>query len=107
MMNVNLLGNRFLKARTLSPAKPVPQPVPEAHAMTAGAILTKLMAELVRARNASQSALQRLRRDPNPSEAALLELRRTREQVQLRRQTLLRALAAHQKSQLLELVNGQ
>lgn len=107
MMNVNLLGNRFLKVRTLSPAKPASQPVSEVTVMTPGAILTKLMAELVRARNASQSALQRLRRDPNPSEAALLELRRTREQVQLRRQNLLRALAAHQKSQLLELVNGQ
>ncbi len=107
MMKVNLLGTRFLKVRTLSPAKPTIQSVPETPVVTAGAILTKLMAELVRARNASHSALQRLRRDPNPSEAALLELRRTREQVQLRRQTLLRALAAHQKSQLLELANGR
>ncbi len=107
MVKVNLLENRFLKVRKLSPVKPAIQPVPESTLMTPGAILTKLMAELVRARNASQTALQRLRRDPNPSEAALLELRRTREQVQLRRQNLLRALAAHQKSQLLELANGR
>lgn len=107
MVEVNLLRNQSLKDRKLSSARPSVQPASDSTAMTPGTILTKLMAELVRARNASQTALQRLRRDPNPSEAALLELRRTREQVQLRRQNLLRALAAHQKSQLLELANGR
>ncbi len=63
-------------------------------------LLGRLMKELVRARNASQTALQNLRRvrernDPESREA-LLALQKAQREVRISRQNLLKALAVHQ-----------
>lgn len=97
MRRINLLKNTLntsLDSKLLpEPSKHVVEP-----AMNHATLLSMLMTEVLRARNASQAALHRLRRDHLTSEEALGELRRTRQEVQLRRQNLLRALASHQGS---------